>query len=176
MLELLDEARHAQAVADRASRRMIAEADDQDATFAGSLLAAAEAATVVLLDTTVGRTVRGRLLAVGPTHCVLTDGSATSWIRVDGVTTVRRVSGGARLRASGGDEVRSEGAAVIDALTELAHERTPVDAHLVGGAVVRGEVHRVGTDVVTLRTPTSGDVTLVQLPLLVVLTVHHGAS
>lgn len=173
-LELLDDAAHADAVADRARRRMIAEADDHDSTFAGSLSALAQAGTVVLLDTSVGRTVRGRLDAVTDAHVVVGDRHATSYVRIDQITTVRAVAGAPRLRLSSPEAVPSH-AAISDHLVELAHEHTAVDAHLVGGATVRGDLRLAGADVLTLRTPATRSDALVQLGLVAILTVQHCA-
>lgn len=175
-LDLLDDARQAEAVADRTRRRLLTEADDQDASFATSLRAAAEAGGVVLAETTVGRTVRGRIDAVGDQHVVVEDTTATSYVRVDQLTAVRGVTGSPAIRATA--EVADAGTprSLGEVLAELAHQRTAVDVHLVGGAVVRGEVWRAGTDVLTVRAPVTGDQSLVQLRLAALITVHRFSS
>lgn len=173
-LDLMDDARHAEAVTERTRRRMLSGADDQDATFAASLRAVAEAGAVVMLETTVGRTVRGRVDAVTPTHLVVGDGVATSYVRIDRVTAVRGVAGGTAPRATAEDTRRADAAPLLDLLTELAHDRAELEVHLDGGAVVRGTVRRAGIDVLTLRSPTSGDTVLVQLGLAAVITHRAG--
>lgn len=175
-LDLLDDARQAEAVADRARRRILAEADDQDAMFTTSLRAAAEAGGVVMAETTVGRTVRGRIDAVGDEHVVVEDPTATSYVRIDQLTAVRGVTGAPAVRATAASDAAVPTRSLGEVLTELAHERTAVDVHLVGGGVVRGAVWRAGADVLTVRAAVTGDESLVQLRLAAIITVHRGAS
>ncbi len=175
-LDLLDAARHADAVEARTRRRLLDEVDERDATFVTSLHAAAEAGGTVLIDTTVGRTVRGRMEAVGEEHVVVTAPSATSFVRIDQVTALRPVAGAPPIRATAGSDARPPAGSLTDELVELARQRDGVDVHLVGGAVVRGAVRRVGDDVLTVGDPASGDEVLVQLALAAVIVVPRGAA
>lgn len=175
-VDLLDDARTDEAVADRARRRLLAEAEDLDATFHATLRAAAATGAAVLADTTVGRSVRGRIEAVGATHVVVRDAAATSYARIDQLTAVRALAGGPPVRATPDDGAGGRPAPLVDVLAGLAHERTRIDAHLVGGSTARGAVRRVGTDVLTLRADHGGEDVLVNLALAAVITVHHGSG
>ena len=173
---LLDDARHGEAVAERSRRRLLAEAEELDATFPATLRGIAEQGGSVLVDTSVGRTVRGRVHALGTTHVALVDTTVTSYVRVDGIAAVRAVAGDAEVRVAVDDAPRSPAAPLQDVLVMLATERSAVDVHLEGGTVVRGTVRRVGSDVLTVRVDATGGEIIVNLPLAVVITAHRSAG
>lgn len=168
-LQLLDDARQAQAVADRSQRRLLAEAGDQDATFLGSLEGVAESGTTVVLDTTVGRRVRGRVRVLTADHVVVDTGHGTTWVRLQAVT-VLQVPRSADVRASGGERPQRPPVPLTDALRTLVEERTDIEVAFEGGSSVRGTAVAAGRDVLTLREPTSGTRTLVHLGRAAVVT------
>lgn len=151
-LDLLDDARHAAAVADRSQRRLFAEAGDHEASLAGSLRAAAEAGSPVVLDTTVDRSVRGRVRALAHDHVVVADARGVAWVRLDAVTVLRSAGAAGVEGGPAGPAVTGLG----DALRPLTEERDDVEVLLTGGGRVRGRVLAVGRDVLTLR-GTGGD-------------------
>lgn len=174
-LQLLDDARHAQAVADRSQRRLLAEAGDQDATFLGSLEGVAESGTTVILDTTVGRRVRGRVRVLTADHVVLDTEHGTTWVRLQ-VVTLLQVPRSTDVRASGGDRPQRPAVPLTDALRGLVEERTTVEISFEGGSSVRGTAVAAGRDVLTLRDPTSGTRTLAHLGRAAVVTSRTASS
>ncbi len=170
-LQLLDDARHAQAVADRSQRRLLEQADEQDATFRGSLEDAAETATAIVLETTVGRRVSGVVRALAADHAVIEGEHGTAWVRLSAVT-VLRLPRQRDVRAGGAD--RSDRAAVpfAGALRALVESRADVDVVLVGGATTRGAAVAAGRDVLTLRDPVTGDHVLVHLDSVALVETH----
>lgn len=167
-LDLLDDARHAQLVAERAQRRTLTDADDADATFAATVDASSEQRATVMLETTVGRTIRGVIHKVTADHLVVVDGRGSTWVRRDGIT-VLRPSVGDTMRAVAPHRERERGAQVAEILAELADERIELDIHLEGGAQLRGAAISVGRDVLTIRNLATGDHALVHLSRAVVI-------
>ncbi len=172
-LDLLDDARHAEAVAERSQRRMLTDADGADATFAASIDTVSEQSATVLLETTVGRTIRGVIHKVTADHVVVVDTHGTSWIRRDGITMLRPLAGDG-MRAVAAHRPLPAGTQVSDVLAELATERAELDVYLEGGAVVRGAATSVGQDVLTVRHATTGDSALIHLPKAVVIATARG--
>lgn len=168
-LQLLDDARQAQAVADRSQRRLLAEAGDQDATFLGSLEGVAESGTTVVLDTTVGHRVRGRVRVLTADHVVLDTDHGTTWVRLRAVTLLQ-VPRSADVRASGGERPQRPPVPLTDALRMLVEERADVEITFEGGSRVRGTAVAAGRDVLTLREPTAGTRTLAHLGRAAVVT------
>lgn len=178
-VELLDDARHEQAVADRARQRYIVEADGHDATFVGSLRSLSASGGAVLVETTVGRTLRGRVGRVSDDHVTVSDVGSTSYVRLDHLTAVRAVGGSPSVVATSAGRPSDTGApgpgGPVAALGDLAHERVTVEVHLAGGATVRGTLHGVGADVLTVHAGGSRGVELVNLHLAAVVTVPRVA-
>lgn len=161
-LQLLDDARQAQAVADRSQRRLLAEADDHDATFLGSVEDVAESGAVVVLATTVGRGVRGRVRALTGDHVLVDTEHGTTWVRIQAVTLLE-VPRSATVRAGGGERPVRAPVPLADALRRLVEQRADVEITFEGGSSVRGTAVAVGRDVLTLRDPVTGARTLAHL-------------
>lgn len=170
-LELLDEARQAQAVADRSQRRLLAEADDQDATFLGSLEELAESGATVVLETTVGRVVRGHVRALAADHVVVESEHGSAWVRL-GAVTVLRASRQSTVRAGGGERPSRPAVPFADSLRSLVEERASVEVAFEGGASARGVAIAAGRDVLTLRNPATGERSLAHLQRAAVVLVH----
>lgn len=168
-LQLLDDARQAQAVADRSQRRLLAEADDQDATFLGSLEDVAESGATVVLDTTVDRRVRGRVRALTADHVVVDGEHGTTWVRLHAVT-VLQLPHAATVRAGGGERPHRPPVPLTDALRGLVEQRTDVEITFDGGSSIRGTAVAAGRDVLTLRDPVSHVRTLAHLGRAAVVT------
>lgn len=100
---LVDEAATGEAIAERSRRRVLADVDAQEATFRSTLWTAAARGGTVVVDTSVGVSIRGRIRAVGPTHLVVEDVSSTSHVRIDHVTAVRAGAASPPLCATGGE-------------------------------------------------------------------------
>lgn len=172
-VRLLDDARHAQAVADRAQRRLLTEADDQDATFLGSLEEVAETGAVVVLETTVGRRIRGTITQLSGDHVVLEGDHGTAWVRLRAIT-VLRVDRNTVVRAGGGERARRQDVPLSEALRALVEDRSDVDVVFDGGTSVRGTALAVGRDVLTLRNPATGERALAYLQRACLVVTHVG--
>jgi hypothetical protein len=149
-VRLLDDARQADAVAERVRRRLLLDADAQDGTFRGTLEGLAEDERTVLLLTAAGRQVQGRVRALAADHVVLTDGHGTFWVRLANVT-VLRVPDGWVVRPGGGERAPRPPIPLRAALRVLVEEGAEVEVVLSGGDVVRGTAAAAGRDVLTVR-------------------------
>lgn len=154
-LQLLDDARHAAAVAERTQRRLLEDADGQDATFLGSLEELAEAGVAVSLHTTVGRRLHGTIRALAADHVLLAGDHGSAWVRLPAVT-VLRVPDGNQVRAGGGDRPARPGVPLADALRGLVERRATVEVLFDGGVGIRGTAVAAGRDLLTLRDGTGG--------------------
>ena len=172
-VRLLDDARHAQAVADRSQRRLLTEADDQDATFLGSLEEVAETGRIVVLETTVERRVRGMITLLSGDHVVLEGEHGTAWVRLRAIT-VLRVDRNTVVRAGGGERARRADVPLSEALRDLVDGRAEVDVVFDGGTSVRGTALAVGRDVLTLRNPATAERVLAYLERACLVVAHTG--
>lgn len=170
-VQLLDEARHAQAVADRSQRRLLSEADDQDATFLGSLEELAESGATVVLETTVDRVVRGHVRALAADHVVVVSEHGTAWVRLSAITLLR-LTRQSTVRAGGGERASRAAVPFADSLRSLVEERASVDIAFEGGASARGVAIAAGRDVLTLRNAATGERCLAHLQRAAVVLVH----
>lgn len=161
--ELLDDARHAQAVADRSQRRLLQEAGEQDATFRGSIEDAAEAGAQIVVETTVERRLRGRVRALAADHVVLEGEHGTAWVVLAAVT-VLRAPRTADVRAGGGERPARPSVSLAAALRGLVEQRAELEVVLAPGRTARGTAVAVGRDVLSLREPGTGARLLVHLP------------
>ncbi|MFP5308021.1 MAG: hypothetical protein ACLGIR_00395 [Actinomycetes bacterium] len=149
-VDLLDDARLAEAVRERAEARLRRQVDVDAATLAGTLRDLAERGAPVSIDTTAGRRHRGQLVGLAADHLVLLAAGARVLVRLDAVAVVRPRPG------SGGDVAAGDRGAGVDlllteALARLAADRPTVVAVPAGAEPVRGILLAVGGDVVTLR-------------------------
>ncbi len=149
-VRLLDDARHAAAVAERAQRRLLDDADGQDATFLGSLVDLAECGTVVVLHTTIGRRLRGTIRAVAADHVLLVGDHGPAWVRSSAITTVR-AGGDGDVRPGGGDRPGRGGPTLAAALRDPVERRATVEVLFDGGSGIRGTALTVSRDLLTLR-------------------------
>ncbi len=172
-VQLLDDARHAQAVADRSQRRLLVEADEQDATFRGSLEEAAEWGGELVLETSLGHRLRGRVRALASDHLVVDGDHGRAWLRLAAVTLVRTVRGG-ELRAGGGERSPRPDVRLADALRGLVERRADVEVVFDGGSIARGTVTAAGRDVLTLRDPATGERALVHLARAALVVARAG--
>lgn len=172
-LDLLDDARQAQAVADRSQRRLLVEADDQDATFRGSLEDAAESGVVLTLETSVDRRVRGRIRLLTADHVVVEGAHGSAWVRLEAVT-VLRFGRDATVRAGGGERQRRPAVPLADALHRLVEHRDEVEVVFAGGASTHGEAVAVGRDVLTLHSDATGERSLVHLDRVALVLARPG--
>lgn len=178
-LRLLDDARQAQAVADRSQRRLLQEADEQDATFLGSLQDAAEAGGQVVLETTVGRRVRGTVRALAADHVVVDGEHGTAWVRLSAVTVLRGPSPaggrGARggVRAGGGERPDRPDVPFARALRSAVEHRPTVEVVFAGGASTRGVAVGAGRDVLTLQDRATGGRSLLHLTAVALVVAPH---
>ena len=170
-VRLLDDARQAAATADRTVRRLLCEADEQDASFRGSIEGLAEAGPVIL-DTVVGRRLRGTVRTLAAQHVVLIGAHGTAWLRIAAITTARPAAGHP-VRAGGGDRPAPAAVSLPDALRVLVERRATLEVLFDGAATVRGRVLAVGRDVLTLREP-AGQQLLVHLDRAAVLISTDG--
>ena len=160
-VRLLDDARQAAAAEDRAARRMLREADEQDATFLGSLEELAETRQPVVVQTTVGRRLTGTFRSLAADHVVLDGSHGTAWVRIGAIAIVRSAQAG-DVRAGGGGRPTRPAVALEEVLHGLVERRAVLEVFFDGGAIARGTAVAGGRDVVTLRDGTGRHV-LVQL-------------
>lgn len=170
-VRLLDDARQADAVTERSRRRLLLDAHAQDGTFRGSLEGLAEDERTVVLHTTVGRRVQGRVEALAADHVTLVSDHGTTWVRLASVT-VLRVPDGSVVRPDGGERAPRSPVALADALRELVEDRAEVDLVLVGGGLLRGTAVAAGRDLLTVRDGAGGHA-LVHLDRCAVVATAH---
>lgn len=160
-LDLLDDARQEAAVADRSHRRHHGEATAADASLHGVLLDLAEQGRDLLLATTVGRAVRGRVRSLAQDHVEVATATGAAWVRLDAVAVVRPSSG--PVTTGGGARPAPATGHLVAALRELVERRATVEAVVLGGATVRGTAVSIGRDVLTLAEPATSQEQLLHL-------------
>jgi len=148
---LVADERAATAAQRRARERNLRAAALTDATLAGVLLDLAERGERVTIRTAFGRSITGHITLVAQDGLVLEGPLGTSYLRFDGIATVRCRD--ARLPAEpSGDRCPPRAASLAALLAELALERPRVAVAVAGeGSVVNGELRAVGADVVTVN-------------------------
>lgn len=161
--QLLDDARHADAVAARTQRRLLEEAEQQDATFLGSLEDAAERGVPLVVETTVARRLRGYVRALAADHVVIDGEHGTAWVSLWAIAVVRapRLS---EIVAGGGDRPPRPSVSFARALREVVEQRASLEVVSGPTNVARGTAVAVGRDVLTLREADGGTRVLVHLP------------
>lgn len=169
-LDLLDEARLASAAEDRLQRRLLTAAEEQDATFRGTLEELAETGVDLVVHTTVGRRIRGAVRALSTDHVTLAGDHGRAWVRLDAVT-VLRISDGAEVRPGGGDRTARPSVRLADALRDLVEDRSTVEVLFDGGTGIRGTAVAAGHDLLTLRDG-NGDRAIAHLDRAVVVLAH----
>lgn len=141
-----------EAAASRVRERWLRQQAVEDARFTGVLVDLAEQHARVALHTAVGRSVHGRMAAVGRDFCVVVhdDGTAT-FVALAAVGAVRPEPG---QRSVDADSERAAplAAGLAGVLAHLAPDRPRVRVVVEGGeGPLTGELRTVGADVATLR-------------------------
>ncbi len=146
------ETRDEDAARSRAQERWLHQQAVEDARFAGLLLDLAERGSTVVIGTTAGPVLRGRLVAVATDFAVLGhDGGQRTFVALRAVATVRPEPG-RRQGEAVADRSAPVDATWHDVLGGLAVDRPRVHVVSAGGAgAVVGELWAMGADVVTLR-------------------------
>lgn len=169
-LDLLDEARVAAAAEDRAKRRLLTDADVQDATFQGTIEDLAEAGAELVLHTTIGRRIRGSVRALSADHVTVAGDHGIARVRLDAVT-VLRVADDTVARPGGGDRAARAAGPLAEAVRHLVEDRATVEVLFDGGGGIRGTALAAGRDVLTVRDG-HGSRALVALDRAAVLLSH----
>ncbi|MBW8826623.1 MAG: hypothetical protein JF603_09780 [Acidobacteria bacterium] len=146
LVELLDEARTARALASRRGRRVLGRAASDAGTLAGALVDLAEAGATAVVRTSAGTTAAGLVVGVGRDVVVVGD----RWVRLDAVTVVRP---GAAPPTPGGapdGDRPGRGATLLELLGGLVDDGPWLQLTVVGGERLSGRIVAVGSDVVTI--------------------------
>jgi len=143
------EARVDEAARARGRERWMLELAEQEATLGGVLLDLAERAEPVVVRTAAGRVHQGEVDLVGSDFVALRIAEGVALVPHRAVTLVRTAPGAAAPVGARG--LRSE-VGLAEVLRELAADRERAMVVLAdGGEAVRGALHAVGADVLTLR-------------------------
>jgi hypothetical protein len=154
LVGLLDEARRAEAVAQRSRQRWLQEQAQESATFAGTLIDLAEARRSVVVETAVGSHHTGRIRDVGADVCLIETRSAQLVaLRLSAVASVRTLDDHWPLPSSDRELRRAR--------TFHAHMADLVAQRRWGCVVmstvpVTGRLWALGADVVTVKLDTGG--------------------
>lgn len=159
MTELVDEARHRDALARRSGERWLRQQAQDRATLSGVLLSAGEHATTVAVRTSVATVRSGTVRGVGLDHVALACDEQVALLRLGAVTMVTLEPGTASTVAGAAREGFDR--TFDEALANVAAELSPVALTLTGGGRVSGVLRSVGEDVATIAT----DAGIVFVPL-----------
>jgi len=147
---LVGDERTADAARARTRERNLRTSTLTDATLAGLFLDIAERGDTVALRTTFGRALRGHLSLVADDGIVLDGALGTSYLRFDGVATVRILAGRSVLEPSA-ERTPRRGAAIAALIAAAAVDRPRVAIAVTGEqGLLTGELRAVGSDVVTV--------------------------
>ncbi len=152
LARLVSDSRAEEAARQRIRTRNLRAAALTDATFAGVIVDLAERGEVVSIRTAHGRTLTGRVVLTARDAIAVETGAAgTTYVRLDGVTSVRRMPG-VRADPPSGGRCPPRQTSLAALLAELAQERPRVTVALQGEpSLVVGELRGAGVDVLTLR-------------------------
>lgn len=146
--DLIDDQRRLEAVERRRRGHWLAQEAGEAGTLAGVLVDLGERAQTVVLTTTPGRRLAGRIRRVGHDVVVLaTTSGPTALVAVAALSAVRPEPG---ERPPVGDRRVAAAADLRDLLLEQVPQRPRVVIHTQGGDGLAGDLRVVGTDVVTL--------------------------
>jgi hypothetical protein len=169
---LVDEARADGESQERIRRRWLRQQAEEEAEFAGTLLALLERGATVTLGSQTGRRHTGRLVGLGRDVCALELQDARRvWLRLDALETVRPEPA---LDAPPASDARMErqDLELVEVLARLVDERPSVRLVTRGSPEpVSGELRSVGADVATLREGGRGTTCYVRLPSVVEISV-----
>ena len=145
----LADARVDAAAAGRAHQRWLERQATEDATIAGVLVDLAERGRPVALRCAGGRTVRGRVFAIGADFVAIRESRLGDvLIPRHSIATVRAAPGDDPIV---GDRPVSLMVVLAEALVELAADR-PTVLVVAAGDQVRGELHSAGQDLGSITT------------------------
>lgn len=149
-LELLDEARHAEAVRERARERGLRRRDTEAATLAGLVRDLLEAGTTVTVVTRGERRHTGVVVDAARDHLALQGPGGHTLVRHDAVLQVRpRPGSGSGIAA--GDRAGVTDRTLLEALTWVADDRpTVVVAGHSAAEPLRGRLVGIGEDLLTV--------------------------
>ena len=154
----------------RARERWLRLQSEEEATLDGTLVDLAERGRPVVIDV-AGQSLRGRVVGVGVDFVALrTDQGGHALVRTAAVEVVRVEPGGADVV---GDRSPLVDVRLAGVLGPVAADRPDVAVRTTSGAVVRGELRRVGVDVCSIRP--DGDArtpTWVAIDAIAVLLLH----
>jgi hypothetical protein len=137
-----------EAVQARARTAWLARQASEEATFVGVLVDLAERERPVLIETTTGRSHRGRLRVVGEDFCcVRTPRRVDVLVSYDAVASLRPAP---REPGPAGDRLLAPIITLRAALSALAGTEACVVVTASGGTSLRGELRSVGHDVAVL--------------------------
>jgi hypothetical protein len=151
-VDLVDEARHGEAVRSRTRRRWLDQQRVDEGSVVGTLLDLADQAGTVVVRTASGRVHHGWIGEVGEDHCLLeTTSCVTVIVALAALASVRPRHLDGREPAVG-DRRPATGRTLRDQLQRLAWSRPRVVLATRGvSEAVRGVLVAVGRDVVTLE-------------------------
>lgn len=156
-VQLTDDGRLADAIAERSAERQLRQEQSEFATFAGTMRDLAEARRDVTVRSGSGRSYQGALLAVAIDHVVVRAGSSRSvHVAIDQVTAVQ-VDPTSPAGAASGDREAAQDRTLDEVLAAALGDRPVVVVVTRGdGEAHRGQLLAVGEDVVTLRVEGAG--------------------
>lgn len=160
-LELVDDARVGEALAERNAERLLRQRAHDTASFVGTLRDLSERATTVVVVTAAGRRHRGALLGVARDHVVLAGPVGAVHVRLDVIVTVRPQPGSGAVAAAG-DRGAVDDLLLPELLARVLVDRPTVVLAFDGpGEVLRGRLETVGEDVLTVRPDGEGELVFV---------------
>jgi len=148
---LIDDQRHADAVARRRSEHSLLGQAAELGTLAGVLVDLAERRVPVVVTTTSGRSRGGVITSLGADFVGLR-GPGNEWVLValGAVSSIRPRPG---ARPTTGDRLVRSDAELADVLAGVAAERPEVALHAGSGDGHAGQLRAAGRDVITLVQP-----------------------
>ena len=146
------DARVDEAARSRTRERWLRQQAVEDAHFAGVALDLAERGVGVVVRTTTGRSLHGRIVAVARDFCVVRpEGGTATFVALAAVASVRPDPAERATEASSARPAPVD-ASLADVLARLVGDRPRVRMVVEGGGeAVTGDLRAVGADVATVR-------------------------
>ena len=150
LVGLTDDARVADAIAERADQRDLTARATELATLVGTLRDLAERGAGVGITTTSGRILRGSALAVAADHVVLATGAGQRmFVHLDRVAVVRP-DPDERVPLAQGDRDHAQDLLLLERCARWVADRPTVAIGVVGGDLLRGRLLAVADDLVSV--------------------------
>ena len=157
------DARAREAADERVRERWLRAQAEEEASFAGVLLAAAERRATVLATTSVGRRHRGVVTGVGTDFAAVEAASGVlTLLSLRTLADLRVMDRRAHAATGSTEGDRALGVCLADVLAQAVGPRPRISV-LAGAASVVGDLRAVGTDVLTMRTDGAAGVAYVGL-------------